>query len=63
LDARDGRSVRLQRPYLDPKHCVGCGLCEAKCPLPDLAAVRVSRAGESREPASSFTLTRQGEIS
>ncbi len=53
---RDGSMVRLQRPHLEPAKCVGCGLCEAKCPVPDLAAVRVTRAGESRDPSSSFTL-------
>ncbi len=53
---RDGTTIRLQRPHMDPAQCVGCGLCEAKCPVTDLAAVRVTRAGESRDPGSSFTL-------
>jgi MauM/NapG family ferredoxin protein len=53
---RDGALVRLQRPYIDPARCVGCGLCEAKCPVNDLAAVRVSRIGESRSRAASFVL-------
>ena len=53
---RDGTSVRLQRPRVDPPRCVGCGLCEAKCPVTDMAAVRVTRAGESRDPASAFSL-------
>jgi MauM/NapG family ferredoxin protein len=55
---RDGSRVLVKRPHLDPQRCVGCGLCEAKCPVSDQAAVRVTRAGESREPASSFTLGR-----
>ena len=53
---REGLPVRLQRPHLDPLRCVGCGLCEAKCPITDLAAVRVTRTGESRDPRSSFAL-------
>jgi MauM/NapG family ferredoxin protein len=53
---RDGSTVRLQQPYMDPARCVGCGLCEAKCPVSDVAAVRVTRVGESRDPESSFTL-------
>lgn len=57
---RDGRPVRLQRPRMDPARCVGCGLCEAKCPVADLAAVRVSRIGESRSPAAAFTLKSTG---
>jgi len=51
-----GRTVRLQRPSVDPAACVGCGLCEAKCPVADRAAIRISRAGESRSPQSTFLL-------
>jgi formate hydrogenlyase subunit 6/NADH:ubiquinone oxidoreductase subunit I len=54
----DGRVVRVQRPRLDPDRCIGCGLCEAKCPVASPAAIRVTRAGESRDPKSSFTLGR-----
>ncbi|MCE5246880.1 MAG: 4Fe-4S binding protein [Candidatus Polarisedimenticolia bacterium] len=53
---RDGSVVALQRPHVDPARCVGCGLCEAKCPVNDLAAIRVTRVGESRDPRSSLTL-------
>jgi formate hydrogenlyase subunit 6/NADH:ubiquinone oxidoreductase subunit I len=54
----DGRTVRVGRPHLDPDLCVGCGLCEAKCPVASPAAVRVTRAGESRDPRGGFTLGR-----
>jgi len=53
---RDGSVATLQRPHVDPARCVGCGLCEAKCPVNDLAAIRVTRVGESRDPRSSLTL-------
>jgi len=53
---RDGTPVRLKRPRIDPAQCVGCGLCETKCPVSDLAAVRVTRIGESRDSASALTL-------
>jgi formate hydrogenlyase subunit 6/NADH:ubiquinone oxidoreductase subunit I len=53
---REGRPVRLQRPRIEPGLCVGCGLCEAKCPITDIAAVRITRIGESRETGSSFRL-------
>jgi MauM/NapG family ferredoxin protein len=52
----DGRVVRVQRPRLDPERCVGCGLCEAKCPVAFPAAIRITRAGESRDPRGGFTL-------
>lgn len=53
---RDGSRLLVQRPHLDPSRCVGCGLCEARCPVQDLPAVRVSRVGESRAPGSSLIL-------
>ncbi len=54
----DGTMVRVGQPRLDPDRCVGCGLCEAKCPVAAPAAIRITRAGESRHPQSSFTLGR-----
>jgi MauM/NapG family ferredoxin protein len=54
----DGRTVRVGRPRVDPDRCVGCGLCEAKCPVAAPAAVRITRAGESRNPQGAFTLGR-----
>lgn len=52
----DGKRVRLGRPRVDPDRCVGCGLCEAKCPVAAPAAIRITRAGESRDPRGAFTL-------
>jgi MauM/NapG family ferredoxin protein len=63
VPGRDGVPVKLQRPHMDPSRCVGCGLCEAKCPVTDLAAVRVTRVGESRSRGSSFTLRAAGRPS
>ena len=37
----------LRRPYVLPDVCIGCGLCEFKCPLPGRAAVMV---GPVRSP-------------
>jgi ferredoxin len=47
---RDGTRVSLQRPLIDPALCTGCGLCENRCPVGEMAAIRVSSVGESRDP-------------
>ena len=40
--------VEVNAPYVDLKTCVGCGICETKCPVKGRPAVRVIAAGESR---------------
>ncbi|MGB5390271.1 MAG: 4Fe-4S dicluster domain-containing protein, partial [Thermoanaerobaculia bacterium] len=47
---RDGGLVVLQRPNIEPSMCTGCGLCENRCPVGESAAIRISRAGETRDP-------------
>ncbi len=47
---RDGSPVLLQRPYVNPEMCTGCGLCENRCPVGQQAAIRVSAVGETRDP-------------
>jgi ferredoxin len=42
--------VRLQRPYVDPARCVGCGACQHECPVAGLAAIRVTAENETRQP-------------
>ncbi len=42
------RTVKLQRPHVDPSLCIGCGACEKVCPVQDQPAIRVSNVGESR---------------
>jgi formate hydrogenlyase subunit 6/NADH:ubiquinone oxidoreductase subunit I len=36
-----GEKVRLLQPYVKFELCIGCGICEAKCPLQGAAGVRV----------------------
>ncbi|MBF0613252.1 MAG: 4Fe-4S binding protein [Magnetococcales bacterium] len=45
---RQGKTVTLKQPYVDPALCIGCGICENKCPVTDYAAIRVTSVGESR---------------
>ena len=44
----DGKPLSVQLPYVDLKKCVGCGICEFKCPVKGRPAIRVIAAGESR---------------
>ncbi|MFH1480078.1 MAG: 4Fe-4S dicluster domain-containing protein [Pseudomonadota bacterium] len=44
----DGRESPVLLPYVDLKMCVGCGICEYKCPVKGRPAIRVIAAGESR---------------
>jgi formate hydrogenlyase subunit 6/NADH:ubiquinone oxidoreductase subunit I len=50
--------IRLQQPYVDPKHCIGCGVCEHECPVPGKRAIRVTADNESRTPEHALLLQR-----
>ncbi|RLB08282.1 MAG: (4Fe-4S)-binding protein, partial [Deltaproteobacteria bacterium] len=41
-------SRKIRRPHVDINLCIGCGICEYKCPLQDQPAIIVTRLGESR---------------
>lgn len=56
VPTREGRTVKVKRPYVDPARCNGCGACEHVCPVHDRAAIRVSSAGETRNPGNSLLL-------
>ncbi len=47
-----GEKVTVKQPYVVDKLCIGCGICETKCPVPGQAAIRVTSAGESRNPSN-----------
>ncbi|MGD8990478.1 MAG: 4Fe-4S binding protein [Desulfobacterales bacterium] len=40
--------IRLQQPYVDPKLCIGCGVCEHECPVLGKRAIRITAENESR---------------
>jgi polyferredoxin len=46
--APDKKSLKVQLPFVDLKRCVGCGICENKCPVRGLPAIKTIAAGESR---------------
>jgi len=40
--AEGGGTITLQRPRVISHLCLGCGICENKCPAPGMAAIQVS---------------------
>jgi MauM/NapG family ferredoxin protein len=52
----DGSKLEVQLPYVDLKQCIGCGICENKCPVRGKAAILVISAGESRSVENQILL-------
>lgn len=52
----DGKQVLLNKPYMRPELCIGCGICEHECPVQDDPAVYVTAIGESRSKDRSLLL-------
>ena len=58
IERWDGAKVVLNRPYMRPELCIGCGICERECPVIDDAAVYVTAVGETRSENRSLLLNR-----
>jgi MauM/NapG family ferredoxin protein len=56
VQLRDGPTKKLKRPYVDPNLCIGCGICENKCPIRDQAGVRITSIGETRSSVNRMIL-------
>ncbi len=54
---RQGKIVLLQQPHVDLELCIGCGICESKCPVLGRPAIYVSSVGESRSKENQLLLT------
>ncbi len=48
--------VRLQRPVVDPRYCIGCGVCEHECPVMGVKAIRITAENETRNPEHKLLL-------
>jgi polyferredoxin len=48
----DGERVTVQRPHVVRERCIGCGICEYKCPVNGEAAIRVYVPPEDCGPVS-----------
>ncbi len=54
---RGGKFRRVKLPQVDLDLCIGCGICEKRCPILDLPAIRVSSIGELRNPNNQLILS------
>jgi len=53
---REGRKVLLKQPRVDLDLCIGCGICETKCPVKGQPAIYVISVGESRSRENQLLL-------
>ena len=51
--------VVLNKPFMVPDLCIGCGICQAECPVLDDRAVYVTAVGESRSAERSLLLKKR----
>ena len=51
-----GNMVVLNKPFIVPDLCIGCGICQAECPVVDQPAVYVTAVGESRSQSRRLLL-------
>jgi polyferredoxin/formate hydrogenlyase subunit 6/NADH:ubiquinone oxidoreductase subunit I len=47
--APSGEARGVRRPTIDPHRCVGCGICEYRCPLDGSAAIQIFATGRTGE--------------
>lgn len=48
--------IRLQKPYVDPAKCTGCGICEHECPVRSKRAIRVTSDNETRNRTAAMVI-------
>jgi polyferredoxin len=57
---KGGKAVKV--PVVLPELCIGCGICENKCPVVDLAGIRVTSVNEGRNPANRLGIPPRGDV-
>ena len=53
---RAGKVITVQQPHVDLELCIGCGICENKCPVLGRPAIYVSSVGETRSKENQLLL-------
>jgi len=56
ITGADGNPFEVQLPHVNLKQCIGCGMCENKCPVKGQPAIKVIAAGESRSRKNQILL-------
>ncbi|MFH0838679.1 MAG: 4Fe-4S binding protein [Candidatus Omnitrophota bacterium] len=51
-----GTEALLKQPLVDPGRCIGCGICEYKCPVIDRPAIYITSINESRSNNNVLTV-------
>lgn len=52
----NGKKKIVQRPRVDVELCIGCGICETKCPVIDQPAIYVTNINETRSAENQLLL-------
>ncbi|MFH0778556.1 MAG: 4Fe-4S binding protein [Candidatus Eisenbacteria bacterium] len=56
VPGNDGKPALVRVPVVVPELCIGCGICEYKCPVSDKPAIYVTNINESRSPERALLL-------
>jgi polyferredoxin len=52
--ARPAGPDNVLKPFVDERICVGCGICESRCPVNGAAAIQVFSIGEERKSSGPY---------
>ncbi len=56
----ENQPVTVKQPYIVDELCIGCGICEFKCPIPGKSAIYLTSAGEHRNPEAALPVAKVG---